>query len=78
VDGGVIVDLAGDTLAVTEMGTGTGYPADLLPLTRAQFELGEATTRSSATGTPGLPPPSAPTGQWSSRALETVLEDLSG
>jgi hypothetical protein len=78
VDGGVIVDLAGDTLAATEMGTGTGYPADHHPLTRAQFELGEATTRSSATDTPGLPPPPAPTGQWSSRALETVLEDLSG
>lgn len=76
VDGGVIVDLAGDTLAVTEMGTGTGYPADLLPLTRAQFELGEATTRSSAADTPGLPAAPAPTGKWGAQDLETVLEDL--
>jgi hypothetical protein len=76
VDGGVIVDLEGDTLAVTELGTGPGYPENFFPNPRATTELFEATTRSSAINTPGLPSPPIPTGQWGSRDLEVVLDDL--
>ena len=76
VDGGVIVDLAGDTLAVTEMGIGAGYPPDFFPMNRAQTELGEATTRSAAVDTPGLSASGTPTGQWSTRDFETTLDNL--
>jgi hypothetical protein len=76
VDGGVIIDIAGNTLAVTELGTGAGYPADCLPTPRAQTELGEPTTQSSASDVDGTPDPPVPTGQWSSQALEVTLDDL--
>jgi len=76
VDGGVIVDLEGNTLAVTEMGTVAGYPRDFIPAPRATAELYEPTTRSAATETPDLPPPPVPTGRWAGRDLETVLDNL--
>jgi hypothetical protein len=76
VDHGVIVDLNGNTLAVTELGTGAGYPRDFIPALRATAELYEPTTRSAATDTSDLPAPPAPTGQWSERGLEEVLDDL--
>jgi hypothetical protein len=75
-DGGVICDLEGNTLAVCEMGTGTGYPADFLPISPATDELDEATTRTSATDTDGVVPPQAMTGRWAERGLEEVLDDL--
>ena len=78
VDGGVIVDLEGNTLAVTEMGTGAGYPTGFIPAPRATAELYEPTTRSAATETPDLPPPPVPTGRWAGTDLETVLDNLGG
>ena len=77
VDDGVIVDLNGNTLAVTEFGTGAGYPRDFIPAQRATAELYEPTTRSAATDTLDLPAPPAQTGQWAERGLEEVLDDLS-
>jgi hypothetical protein len=75
-DGGVVIDLDGSTLAVTEMGTGISYPRDYISISPATDEIDEATTRSSATDTRGLPDPPVPTGQWAQRTLEEVLDDL--
>ncbi len=75
-DGGVIVDLEGNALAVTEMGTGIGYPEGFIPSVPARGEIDEATTRSAARDTDrvGLPP--VPTGLWAELGLEAVLDDL--
>jgi hypothetical protein len=58
------------------MGTGISYPRDYISISPATDEIDEATTRSSATDTRGLPDPPVPTGQWAQRTLEEVLDDL--
>jgi hypothetical protein len=75
VEGGVIVDLAGDTLAVVELGIGAGYPSGYYPPQRAESELPEPTG-----WTPSLEADETferpePTGRWSNATLLATLED---
>lgn len=76
VDGGVIVDIAGDTLAVVELGIGHGYPADCLPPQRATNELDEpGAVQPAPVGDVPIEPP-VPTGRWSEATLQATLDDL--
>jgi hypothetical protein len=77
VDGGVIVDLAGNTLAVVELGIGHGYPDDCLPPQRATNELNEpGVAQPAPVGDAPVEPP-VPTRRWSEATLQATLDDFS-
>jgi hypothetical protein len=77
VDGGVIVDLVGDTLAVVELGVGDGYPDDCLPPQRATSELPEPGAAQPAPGGDASIEPPVATRRWSEATLQTTLDDFS-
>ena len=79
VDGGVILDLAGDTLAVVELGTGSGYPKGYFPPQMASTELEESTvTQAAPEPTDDIVDPPLPTARWSQHSLREVLQDAAG
>ena len=76
-DGGVIVDLAGRTLAVVELGVGDGYPDDCLPPQRATSELPEPDAIQPAPSEEETIDPPVPTRMWSEATLQATLDDFS-
>lgn len=72
---GVILDPAGNALAVTEFAPGAGCPADFIAdQPEIENEVAQAPLRAA---TPGTEPP-APTGSWASRTLAEVLDPRQG
>jgi hypothetical protein len=71
---GVVVDLAGDTIAVVELAVGAGYPNDYFPQIRDQRSWGESTARTMVVPTTPAERPFA-TGRWSNRPILEVLQD---
>jgi hypothetical protein len=72
-DGGVIVELTGDTIAVVELAIRAGYPNDYVPQTRDPGMWGEPIARTVVLPMAPVERPTS-TGRWSSRPILEILQ----
>lgn len=81
IEGGVIIDLDGDTLAVVEMAVGRGCPDDFLPWPLAEdprASVPQGTTHAPADRLQVSIPAPTTTSRWSDRSLTDALPPMAG